>query len=328
MPVAQSSLVVRGRSVIPLGLAVLACVGVWPGRAWLTVSDDDPGIPQPAAAEELRSARISGEERTATLERRLATLEAALAPTRESSEASKGTPMSLGSQFAKLQAELQGAVGVAFGAPRGPVTVLGSLTTGPAWSTMKVPVAIAFVRQNGTSSGVVRRAITLSDNAAAMALWDSLGASTSSRVARVQRVLSDAGDQTSRVQGRVVRAGFTPFGQTIWSLSAQQAFAARLPCIRGAAPVLELMGQIDSSQRWGLGRIGTRPIFKGGWGPSPGGSYLVRQFGIIRVRSGRVAVAMAAQPADGSFTTGTRYLDRLAQWVAAHAVGGRPAACR
>lgn len=310
-----------------MGLTVLSCLGVWLGQGWLTVPDEDPRTPQPTAAE-FRSARMAGEGRTATLERRLATLEAALATTRENSEAPTGTAGSLRSEFAKLQAELPGAVGVAFGAPGGRVTLLGSLTTGPAWSTIKVPLAIASVRQTSATADTIRRAITASDNAAAMELWDSLGASTTTRVARVQRVLSDVGDRATRVQGRVVRAGFTPFGQTIWSLRAQQAFAARFPCVRAAGRVTALMGHIDPSQSWGLGRVGTHPIFKGGWGPSPAGAYLVRQFGIIRVRSGTVAVAIAAEPADGSFTTGTRYLDRLARWVAAHAIGGRPAACR
>jgi hypothetical protein len=88
------------------------------------------------------------------------------------------------------------------------------------------------------------------------------------------------------------------------------------------------MRSVDPSQRWGLGRVGAQPAFKGGWGPSTSGAYLVRQFGLIRIRSGTVAVAIAAQPADGQFATGTRYLDRLAEWVAAHAVGGPPPACR
>ena len=309
-------------------IAVLACLGVWLGRGWATSApDNEPRTQQPTVAA-FRAKRFGLEKRTATLQRRVAALEVALETTHATNAASASATGNMRSEFSKLRAELPGDVGVAFGPPGGRVTVLGSLTTGPAWSTMKVPVAIAFVRQTGAASEIARRAITLSDNAAAMALWNTLGASTATRVARVQQVLADGGDRATRVQGRVLRAGFTPFGQTIWSLGAQQSFAARLPCIRGAGQILTLMGQIDPSQRWGLGRVGTRPLFKSGWGPSPAGAYLVRQFGLIHVRSGTVAVSIAAQPADGSFVTGTRYLDRLARWVAAHAAGGQAPVCR
>lgn len=325
-PVWHSPLVAP-RGTILLGFTLLVCLGAWLGNGWATSRHDDQREPPPTALVS-RAERLAGEQRTVALERRVAALEAALSTSRATRDTAARSPASLRSEFGRLQAALPGDVGVAFGSPGGRVIVLGTLTTGPAWSTMKVPLAIAFVRRAGASPASVRRAITLSDNPAAMTLWNELGASTATRVARVQEVMTDAGDRVTRVQGQVVRAGFTPFGQTTWSLQAQQAFAARLPCIRAAAPVLTLMGQIDPSQRWGLGRVGTHPIFKGGWGPSPAGAYLVRQFGLIRVRSGTVAVAIAAQPADGSFATGALYLDRLARWVAAHARGGRPAACR
>ncbi len=187
---------------------------------------------------------------------------------------------------------------------------------------MKVPVAVAVSRRNGgTATRDMTAAITRSDNASAMALWNSLGR-PSRAGALSQRVLADGGDTTTKVQTRVVRSGFTPFGQTDWGLAAQQTFAQNLPCIAGAAPVLRLMGRIDQSQRWGLGAVGKDPRFKGGWGPDSRGRYLVRQFGIVRVPSGTVAVAIAVMPRDGGFGTGVTEITRVAGWVAKNARGG------
>lgn len=227
--------------------------------------------------------------------------------------------------FRRLRAQLPGSVGVVFGAPGGDAVQLGDLLTDVAWSTMKVPVAVAYARMHGGIDGTVVRAITISDNAAAMSLWSSLAETAVDRVARVQSVLADGGDKKTRVQGYVVRPGFTPFGQTEWSLRDQQIFAAYLPCVRGSAAVRDLMGRIDPSQKWGLGQLGVQSRFKGGWGPTRKGGYLVRQFGLISIPSGEVAVAIAARPVDGSFASGVRYLDLLATFVAAHATGGRMA---
>jgi hypothetical protein len=75
------------------------------------------------------------------------------------------------------------------------------------------------------------------------------------------------------------------------------------------------MNQITPSQRWGLGRVaGTR--FKGGWGPGTDGRYLARQFGIVTLpQGGKIAVAIASRPANGSFTTATAHLNAIASWL-------------
>jgi hypothetical protein len=312
------------RLVLTLSITLVAVAGIVVAGGRGTPAVNQTAQAQRSAAT-VRANRVALTRRTQRLERRVTQLETALSDAIVGRDAS--APPALRREFSKLQAQLPGRIGVAFGAPNGAVTALGSFSDGPAWSTMKVPVAVAFIGKTGASSEALRRAITLSDNAAAMSLWGMLGRSDTARVARVERVLADAGDRVTRVQGQVVRPGFTPFGQTHWSLRAQQKFATRLPCLAGASQVLALMGRIDASQQWGLAHVGTRPNFKGGWGPEPGGAYLVRQFGLVHLRSGTVAVAIAAQPADGSFTTGVRYLDLLASWVGSHAVGGR-VACR
>lgn len=246
-----------------------------------------------------------------------------------SADGGGGADSATRASFEKLARGMSAEVGVAYG-PAGtgqPVTSLGSLTSGVAWSTAKVPVAIAVVRANGgdagAQAGAMRSAITASDNAAAETLWSSLG-SAGQAGSRTQAVLADAGDGQTQVQTRRVRSGFTPFGQTEWSLANAERFAAALPCLQGAAPVLDLMGRISPDQSWGLGQAGSNQRFKGGWGPDPGGRYLVRQLGLIDTPRGTVAAAIAAKPRDGSLEMGAAQLTQLAQWVAEHAQGGTP----
>jgi outer membrane murein-binding lipoprotein Lpp len=230
----------------------------------------------------------------------------------------------LGREFTVLDERLGGANGIAVvPVGRQDVVTWGSLADGAAWSTIKVPLAVAAVRADGrrpsaTTARLVTRAVTASDNAAAESLWARLGPASAAASA-VQAVLRDAGDGTTRVESRRVRPPYTAFGQTLWSLERQAVFAARLPCLGGAAPVVDAMGQVTSSQRWGLGTLGTGTLFKGGWGPGTDGGYLVRQLGVIPLpQGGMVAVAVAARPADGSFATGTAHLDAIATWLKSH----------
>jgi hypothetical protein len=53
-------------------------------------------------------------------------------------------------------------------------------------------------------------------------------------------------------------------------------------------------------------------------GPDKEGDYLVRQLAVVSTNLGMVGVALAANPADGSLTTGVAMLDSLGGWVAGH----------
>jgi hypothetical protein len=239
--------------------------------------------------------------------------------------------------FRNLERELGGMSGLAVSAVgfRQPVQQFGTLREDVAWSTIKVPIAMAIESQSAghptaSEQSLLVRAITASDNAAAEAMWGILGVPDAAAKA-VQAVLGQTGDTSTRVETRVLRAGFSSSGQTRWSLSAQQRFIAGLPCLPHAAPILSLMQQVVPDQRWGLGALGPAAQFKGGWGPEPNGGYLVRQMGIIRLRNGRLlAASMATLPADGSFGTGTANLNQIAQWLVAHVDARRvpPANCR
>lgn len=238
-------------------------------------------------------------------------------------EAARGDD--LAKRFASLERQLGGSSGIAWlaaGAGSGAAgepTVVGSLTSGVAWSTSKVPIAVAVVQQGASSSdrADVRAAMTVSDNDAARRLWARLGDGATAS-AKATRVLRASGDRTTKLESRTLLSGFTPFGQTAWSLDGQVRFMAGVGCTRAGRDVLEQMSNVTSSQRWGLGRLGERPKFKGGWGPAtrPGVSsgYLNRQLGLVSLRGQQYAVAIMSVPASGSHEAGTANLDRIAQW--------------
>jgi len=238
--------------------------------------------------------------------------------------------------FRNLERDLGGRSGLAVSAvgPEQPVHEMGTLSEDVTWSTIKVPIAVAIETRAGgrpspSEQSLLAQAITASDNPAAESLWSSLGAPSEAATA-VQGILARTGDTSTRVETRILRPGFTSFGQTRWSLDAQQRFIAALPCLPHAAPVLALMQQVIPDQRWGLGSLGAAAQFKGGWGPELRGGYLVRQMGIVKLDNGRLlAASMATLAADGSFETGTANITQIAQWLNAHVDARRvpPASC-
>ncbi|WP_242657067.1 hypothetical protein [Mycobacterium talmoniae] len=221
----------------------------------------------------------------------------------------------LTASFTDLAESIPATVGIAF-APVGGNTVspLGAWSNGVAWSTIKVPLAIAALRANrDAAQPLAVKAITESDNGAAEQLWSQLGPPDQA-AHHVQDVLRDGGDPATVVESRRLRPPFTAFGQTQWTLALQAQFAAHLPCLADSGPVVELMQHLIPEQRWGLAADGDAA--KGGWGPGQTDGYLVRQFGIVPTATGQVGVALAADAA--TFEAGADALNRMAHWVSAH----------
>ena len=189
---------------------------------------------------------------------------------------------------------------------------VGDRTPLVAWSSIKVPLAVASQRANGQSAPQVP-AIVESDNSAAEQLWGSLG-SDSDAAAAVTEVLRDGGDTTTTVPSRHLRDGFTIFGQTTWPLPNAAAFTAHLPCMAGTEHVLSLMRQVAGNQQWGVEAM-TSPwstAVKGGWGPGATSGYVVRQIGLIIHADGSMtAVAMATS--GPSLDSGISALNVVAQ---------------
>lgn len=237
-------------------------------------------------------------------------------------EVRPGNTAALISDFPRLQSSVEAAIGIAVepvGKSGTPLN-LGDWRSGSAWSTMKVPLVIAALREKYPPqiTDQMNAAITRSDNAAADAVWASLGDPVTA-AAKVEAVLAETGDFT-RVRFQKVRQEFSAYGQTEWSLTEQVRYLSIAACDRRNTPVFSLMGQIEKDQRWGMGTIaGAR--FKGGWGPSsPTRKYLVRQMGLIVTPAGASAIAVAVEPYSGLFTDGIGALNRLAEWLAEHIV--------
>ena len=177
----------------------------------------------------------------------------------------------LTASFARLQPRLHArSVGVALVVVgRTDPLTLGTWRSGPAWSTIKVPLSIAASQHVDSASTrqLIHRAITRSDNAAAEALWARLGSGRRA-ASEVDAVLRADGDGRTRTQWRQVRPPFTPFGQTTWSLADQLAFTRHLACDRHAASVRTQMSAVVAAAAVGArpavarqdqGRMGTGP---------------------------------------------------------------------
>src|SRR5215208_5350659 len=189
------------------------------------------------------------------------------------------------------------SVGWAIGAlGGGRIESFGERRAVRAWSTMKVPVIVASITAARADWHTIEAAITRSDNDAALRLWEGLDDGP----AQVEGVLRQAGDAETVLEREPDPRGWSPFGQTVWSLEAGATFyraLARGELLPAADTdrILDAMGRVVPEQCWGLGRIpGVR--FKGGWGPAeqPGGGYEVIQFGI----AADAVIALAAAAAD------------------------------
>jgi hypothetical protein len=183
--------------------------------------------------------------------------------------------------FVQLEQKLHATMGIAFsavGSGQDPTPPLGDWQSGPAWSTIKVPLTITGLRDEDPAQikDKMAAAITESDNAAAESIWEGLG-DPDIAAHKVEKVLKAAGDNTT-VQSQKVRPEYTAFGQTIWSLTNQVRFTAFAVCDNQNAPIFTLMGQVEPDQSWGIGKLpGTQ--FKGGWGPSPTGMGMGIRYG-------------------------------------------------
>lgn len=214
---------------------------------------------------------------------------------------------------AEITAQFGGSLDIAAYTADGPVSA-GDNTARPAWSSSKVPLAIAALNRDPSLEPDAAAAITVSDNAAATRLRQSLGTPEQAAQA-VSAVIAQSG---VHVDVPVVppRPEFSAFGQTAWTPVQQAQFAAYLPCIAGSETVRSMMGAVVPAQAYGLGRLAIE--FKGGWGPTtPSGAYEVRQLGLLAGKNaadnGVIGLALTAEAADGSYETAQHMLDAAAE---------------
>lgn len=190
------------------------------------------------------------------------------------------------------------------------VITVGEISDEAAWSTSKVPVAIAALRKSPWIGDYIEPMIEESDNDAAETAWLSFG-NENSAVESVNDVLAEGHDMHTRFESWV------PPGDVEWHLDDQAVFGANLPCVQGSKAVLEYMSHIVDYQSYGLSAIeGSR--FKGGWGPDEEGGYLSRQFGVVPTTGGELGVAIAARPGDATDDTARDMLTDMAKTLAKH----------
>lgn len=228
----------------------------------------------------------------------------------------------LQASWQELEPDLTGRVGVAIMAVGGtgePV-VLGDTTEGMAWSTIKVPIAVAALGAQPDSAPIAPLAeasITQSDNDAALSLWRSLGSSGQARET-VNASLREAGDPSTEV-GVHDELGTTTFGQTSWDVVDQVRYTAGLACQDGTSEVIGHMQEVTPEHAWGLGAIDGVAL-KGGWGLAQG-EYTNRQLAIIpldgEASPDTPATAVAALVINGE-GDGSADLDAIAGWVEEH----------
>ncbi|OBG37612.1 hypothetical protein [Mycobacterium sp. E3198] len=221
-------------------------------------------------------------------------------------------PPRLEASFRELAAAVPATIGIAIARPDvADVISLGRWSSGVAWSTIKVPLAIAALRRDpARARDLVVKAITESDNEASERLWSQLGDAARAAL-QVQAVVRKCGDTATVVESQRIRPPFTAFGQTRWLLDCQARFAAGLPGLGDAATVIDLMHRLTPGQRWGLAAKGIAA--KSGWGPGLADDYLVRQFGIVPTASAHVGVALAAEAA--AFDPGVDAINAMADWL-------------
>ncbi len=219
----------------------------------------------------------------------------------------------LAAEFARLGVPVGVAIAPVGKSAAAPI-VLGRSAPVVAWSTIKVPLAVAAQRANGPTAAETN-AIINSDNASAEQLWASLGDNATASAA-VTGVLREGGDATTVVPSQRLRSGYTIFGQTLWPLSNAATFTAHLPCLPGTEHVVSLMGQVAGNQQWGVEVMAAPKMtaVKGGWGPGQTAGYVVRQIGLITYRDSTMT-AIAMSTVGSSMGEGIASLNAVANWL-------------
>ena len=217
----------------------------------------------------------------------------------------------LEAEVERIEADTDTSIGIVLIDDDDAAVTAGDVTSLAAWSTIKVPVAMAATEHCDASEEVLDTLITstieVSDNGSADQLWMCLAA---------------AGGAKKLVADELAKADATAtleeaWGTSEWSLNSQARYAHYLAELSDREPdnaVLDKMVHVDKSQSWGLGALGIP--FKGGWSDDTDGSWQSRQLGFGQFADKRYGISMAAISEDGSFEDTTDALDELAEALA------------
>ena len=192
----------------------------------------------------------------------------------------------LEAEVERIEADTDTSIGIVLIDDDDAAVTAGDVTSLAAWSTIKVPVAMAATEHCDASEEVLDTLITstieVSDNGSADQLWMCLAA---------------AGGAKKLVADELAKAGATAtleeaWGTSEWSLNSQARYAHYLAELSDRKPdnaVLDKMVHVDKSQSWGLGALGIP--FKGGWSDDTDGSWQSRQLGFGQFADKRYGIS-------------------------------------
>ncbi|WP_284864709.1 hypothetical protein [Corynebacterium rhinophilum] len=222
-----------------------------------------------------------------------------------SAKADAALTKDLGRAVESLSKDYDAHFGVAISAGEEKISA-GDTGDGPAWSTIKVPIAITAL-QDGADPSLVDLAIKESDNDAAYALW--------SQVQWEEGVASEAVEKLLREHDSKASIEADAFGYSTWPLQEQANFGAQLPCIKEAEYVHEVLNDIVEWQSVGLSKHASTRA-KSGWGLDENSDdYTFRQFGVHEKDGKRVGVALSVIVEGEDYESGSAAIDDLADDV-------------
>ena len=170
----------------------------------------------------------------------------------------------------------------------------GSLTSGPTWGTLDVPIALAVLdldRMPSNLTYLLTKSISESSLSSDEALYTFLGGADDAAQA-VDKVFQEFGDPVTTVATSTDRQGVPPFTQTDWTVASQSEFAGQLWCSSGDWYVTSRMRHVDDEHSYGFGGV-VGSYIKTSEGTTADGSVVARQMAIIPTSTGeRVGVSL------------------------------------
>lgn len=214
----------------------------------------------------------------------------------------------------RVERKFGGEIGIAVFDAQGVVST-GAQRKPLAWSTIKVPIALAAERVGKPDQYLIDKGLKESDNATPWVLWTQIRAANggSERKTRLAVSRVTAKSDARPYFPRTPEGYPTPYGYARWGIEEQARFAATLPCTHKGERVYKAMGDVVDWQSYGLGRIDGMH-FKGGWGRHEDGTYTQRQMGVLNVGDGHLGFAIYSyHPGDGTkYLGGEAALDAVA----------------
>ncbi len=201
----------------------------------------------------------------------------------------------------------------------------GSLTSGPAWGTLDIPIAVAIFDTDSMPSNLtymLTKSISESSLSSDEALYTFLGTTDAASKA-VNRVFQEYGDQVTTVATKTDRPGVPAFTQTDWTVASQAEFAGQLWCSSSDWYIISRMQHVDEEHSYGFGQVVSSYI-KTSEGTTANDSVVLRQMAIIPTSNGnRVGVSLVVTAPAGQIDTAREAADAVAGQVyfTAHGFG-------